>query len=177
MPKNFQNQISLKKSLGLVLVLLTVWSCNPSPPEGADYNKIKKEVKSRKIIHISDYEIRAQAMKAGQIACDSLLAAKVDKMACGANIKTILPEGLKPTFLKCIIDCNEAKSKNNKINEVWKAYLEAFNKSLSLDINLQKISSNEFLYSYPIINNETSQFKLLNLTLSKKEIVKQITYQ
>ncbi|MDX2188879.1 MAG: hypothetical protein SFY32_03370 [Bacteroidota bacterium] len=150
-----------KKLLIANLQICFLISCNDQP---IDRNRFKKEMEQREIVRLTEGQLVEKGLKLSSQIFDSthvqfikwinensLSKANFKCTDFKPNIDTVL---FKVPVLEIKIKYKFDSLSGQKIDEIYDAYLYNVNKNLPIEDNIQKLKSDSFLLTRPIIIND-----------------------
>jgi len=171
----------LKAACWLMCTLLVVaTSCKVETDSNMDVEKVKQEIKDRKIRKITDAELLVEASDRGKTVVALFLEQQpLSQNACGTDnwLPKEAEEGeLGELLERVVVYCKAAPGFGQKERQIWEAYQYNTENGLELQPNIQKLADGEqLLYTHPFSYQNTAggnSLGVLAVYFSKKDVIR-----
>ncbi len=165
----------IQKFPTIICLFLILQSCHVKPVEGVDFKEVNQEINARKIKKLSDADI-AQAVyqEARLLAQKASTSLGTDSLQCPLKTDLLWTEKEALFLEEQEVCCQPKQSPYPKEKEVWEAYAYNLQNGLKPDENLQRLTDELFLFTYPLPNPSASQMLMLRLVIRQKEVIKKV---
>ena len=170
--------------IGRFIFCLIIFSCTN---ERIDTNALAKELKSRKIVHLTQGEISEKAFLAGKTLMDTIAnllenckqnskinCCDVDKYDVITNFCKDFDADVKFVPLK------DSSNLSDIEKDILRAYVYLYKNNLPMESNIQNLRNGYWLYSQPVLTNNkfsceqskiTDFLGIWNIKMSQKMII------
>ena len=159
----------------MLWVALAVAGCQPERDPNRNVEKIKEEIRDKKIKRLTDAQIVQAAYDRGKKIGEMVREkAQLGADRCGQPVTVSLEKPYNLIAESIQLLCGPLDSFTEKEKMVWDAYQHNANNDLPMEENIQKISDEQLVYTYPVSFGEGNEPKwgILRIVLSKKEVIR-----
>ncbi len=161
----------MKAHISLFVLLVLVGGCMPERNERQQSTALQREMRSKKLKRLSQSAIMAACNQEGKLLANQLATILVVDRYFSCDSLNLTGMITSPVLIEYDFVCDDQKDLPAKTKLVWEAYRESANKREPLSDNLQKIGSDQMLYTSPV-QFEGRLLGMWAILMDKREIIK-----